>query len=176
MNSITRRGLGLATALLTCTLAAPATHASSDAWITTKARIALLTTDGAGRSSVKVDTDHGKITLHGKVDTQAAKEKAEGAVRGIDGVTGVRNLLQVVPEASHKSVKASDKDIREAVETALKRDKNLEGVKVESVDNGLVILKGKTANIDYKLLAIEAADACVGVRNVVASQVEISGN
>jgi len=172
MNTITRRGLGLASALMMFAIAAPATHAASDAWITTKAKIALLTTDGAGRTSVKVDTDHGKITLHGKVDSQAAKEKAENAVKTIDGVTGVRNLLQVVPESREKAVKAADKDIREGVENALKRDKNLESVKVESVDNGLVILKGKTASLDYKLLAIETADAVPGVRHVVASQVE----
>jgi hypothetical protein len=38
---------------------APA-QASDDTWITTKIRIALMTTDGAGRNAVKVDTEHGK--------------------------------------------------------------------------------------------------------------------
>ena len=42
-------GLGLASA-----------QASDDAWISTKIRIALMTTDGAGRNAVKVDTEHGR--------------------------------------------------------------------------------------------------------------------
>jgi hypothetical protein len=33
---------------------------------------------------------------------------------------------------------AADKDVRDAVEKALKADKNLEGIEVKSVENGLV--------------------------------------
>ena len=60
-------------------------HASDDAWISTKIRIALMTTDGAGRNAVKVDTDHGKVTLHGTVDGQAVKDKAEATARSSAG-------------------------------------------------------------------------------------------
>jgi hyperosmotically inducible periplasmic protein len=173
MNSSKKMGLALVGIVLAGNLAARSVSAADDTWITTKARIALLTTDGAGRTDVKVDTDHGKVTLHGKVDGQAVKDKAEATVRGIDGVTGVRNLLEVVPEARHDAVKASDKEIKEAVESALKRDPTLEGIKVESVDNGAVILDGHTRTLDHKLLAIEAAYGCAGVRHVVA-QIETS--
>src|SRR5262245_36218207 len=137
MNSRNGLGIALAGALVLSSFALPAL-AASDEWITTKAKIALLTTDGAGRSGVKVDTDNGHVTLHGKVESQAMRDKAESTVRKIDGVKSVRNLLQVVPESRERSVKAADKDIRDAVESALKANKNLDGVKVESVDNGLV--------------------------------------
>lgn len=172
MNTSRKLGLALVSALLMWNLAARSTHAAPpDAWITTKARIALLTTDGAGRTDVKVDTEHGNVTLHGKVESQAVKAKAEATVRGIDGVVSVRNLVQVVPEAREKAVKASDHNIKEAVESALKSNKSLEGIKLESVDNGVVILKGKTKTLEHKLLAIETADGCKGVRHVV-SQIE----
>ncbi len=128
---LTLAGMGLLLAWGTCV--APV-QASDDTWTTTKVRIALLTTDGAGRDAVKVDTEHGKVTIHGTVDSEAVKEKAEATVRAVGGVTDVRNLIQVVKESSQKSVKAADKDVNEAVEKALKADKNFDGIKVKSVD------------------------------------------
>jgi len=144
---------------------APA-QAADDAWISTKIKIALMTTDGAGRNAVKVEVDHGKVTLHGTVDSQAVKDKAEATARGVGGVTEVRNLLQVVKESRQKAVKAADKDVKEAVEKALKADKNLEDIKVKSVDNGLVFLTGHATGLAHKLQAIEIAYGVPGVWQV----------
>jgi hyperosmotically inducible protein len=150
--------------------AAPA-QASDDTWITTKIRIALMTTDGAGRNAVKVDTEHGKVTLHGTVDSEAVKDKAEATARAVGGVTDVRNLLQVVKESRQESVKAADKDVKDAVEKALKADKNLDGIEVKSVENGLVFLDGSTTSLASTLRAIETAYGTPGVWQV-ASGVE----
>jgi hyperosmotically inducible protein len=152
-------------------MAVASAHASDDAWITTKIRIALLTTDGAGRTAVKVDTEHGKVTLHGTVEGQAVKDKAEATARSVGGVTEVKNLLQVVKESKKDAVKAVDKDVKEAVEKSLKSDESLEGIKVRSVDNGLVLLDGSTTSLDHKLRAIETAYDIPGVRQV-ASDIE----
>jgi hyperosmotically inducible protein len=146
---------------------APA-QASDDTWITTKIRIALLTTDGAGRNAVKVDTEHGKVTLHGTVDSQAVKDKAEATARDVGGVTDVRNLLQVVKESRQESVKAADKDVKAAVEESLKQDKNLEGIKVKSVENGVVFLDGSTTSLANKLRAIETVYGIPGVMQVAS--------
>ena len=170
MNSNRKLGVALFGVLLVSSLAALTTHAdTSDTWITTKARISLLTTDGAGRMAVKVDTEKGRITLHGKVESQAVKDKAEATVRTIDGVTGVRNLIQVVPESRKKAVKASDKEVKQAVETALKTNKSLDGIKVDSVDNGVVLLSGKTTSLELKLVAIETAYTVLGARHVAST-------
>jgi len=147
-------------------------QASDDTWITTKVRIALMTTDGAGRNAVKVETEHGKVTLHGTVDSEAVKEKAEATARGVGDVTDVRNLLQVVKESRQESVKAADKDVKDAVERALKADGSLEGIKVKSVDNGLVYLDGSTTSLAHELDAIEAAYGIPGVVRV-ASAIQI---
>lgn len=146
-------------------------QAADDTWITTKIKISLMTTDGAGRNAVKVDTEHGKVTLHGTVDSQAVKDKAEATARAVGGVTEVRNLLQVVKESRQESVKAVDKDLKDAVEKSLKADKNLEGIKVKSVENGLVFLDGSTTSLTNKLRAIENAYGIPGVRQV-ASEIE----
>ena len=166
MNSIRSSTLTLAALLLVSGVGSAPAQASDDTWITTKIRIALMTTDGAGRNAVKVDTEHGKVTIHGTVDSEAVKDKAESTVRGVGGVTDVRNLLQVVKESRQESVKADDKDVKEAVEKALKGDERLHGIKVKSVDNGLVYLDGSTTNLASELRAIETAYAIAGVRQV----------
>jgi hyperosmotically inducible protein len=158
-------------ALLTWGLGVATARASDDTWITAKIRIALMTTDGAGRNAVKVDTERGKVTLHGTVDSEAVKDKAEATARAVGGVTDVRNLLQVVKESRQESVEAADKDVKEAVEKSLKKDKSLDGIKVKSVDNGLVLLDGSTASLANELRAIETAYGLPGVRQV-ASEIE----
>ena len=163
------RSIAVAGVVLLCGLSANRASADRpDSWITTRAQIALLTTDGAGRTAVKVDTEHGHVTLHGKVRTEAQRDAAGKAVAALDGVRSVRNLVQVVPEASSAAIKASDSDIKKAVEVALKSDKSLDGIKVESVDDGLVLLEGSTNNLALELRAIEAAYACAGVRQVAS--------
>jgi hyperosmotically inducible protein len=154
--------------LLIWGVAVGSTQASDDTWITTKIRIALMTTDGAGRNAVRVDTEHGKVTLHGTVDSQAVKDKAEATARAVGGVTEVRNLVQVVNESRQESVKAADKDVKDAVEKALKADATLEGIKVKSVENGLVFLDGKATSLAHKLRAIETAYGIAGVRQVAS--------
>jgi len=166
MRSIRKLTLAVVGSLLAWGVGVAPAQASDDTWISTKVRVALMTTDGAGRNAVNVNTEHGKVTLHGTVDSEAVKQKAEATVRDVGGVTEVRNLLQVVKESRQEAVKAADKDVREAVENALKADKSLEGIKVKSVDNGLVFLEGSTASLTGALRAIETAYGIPGVRQV----------
>jgi osmotically-inducible protein OsmY len=168
MNTTTKLGVALAAALVLTTVSARNTYAASDAWIATKAKMALLTTDGAGRTAVRLDTDKGEVTLHGKVESQAVKDKAEATVRKVDGVTSVKNLLQVVPESMEKHVAATDKVVKERVECSLKNNNGLENVAVDSVDNGVVLLSGKTATWELSLLAIELADRVQGAKRVAS--------
>jgi osmotically-inducible protein OsmY len=174
MSSSRKLNLTLVALLLIWGVGVTSAQAADDTWIKAKVRIALMTADGAGRNAVKVDVEHGKVTLHGTVDSQAVKDKAEATARAVGGVTDVRNLVQVVKESRH-SVKAADKDVKEAVEKMLKNDKNLEGIKVKSVDNGLVFLGGNATSLENKLRAIEAAYDIPGVRQV-ASEIETKDN
>jgi len=174
MSSL-RRSVFVSVALLCGLSAAWASVDRPDVWITTKARIALLSTDGAGRTAVKVDTAHGRVTLHGKVASEAVKSKAEATVAALDGVKGVRNLLQVVSEADKEAVQVSDSDVKTRVQTALETHKSLDGIKVASVDAGVVLLDGKTKTLARKLQAIEVAYGCDGVQRV-ATQIETQEN
>jgi hypothetical protein len=71
-------------------LAAPAPAATPDAWITTKTKLSLLTTEGVSGTAIYVDTILGKVTLHGKVRTAEEKAKAESIAKKIDGVRKTR--------------------------------------------------------------------------------------
>ena len=168
----TRKLLALSLAgTLSLLLPARARADKPDAWITTKVKIALLTTDGVSGTAVKVDTTNGRVTLHGKVNSEAEKKKAETTTTSIEGVKDVRNLLQVVPESREKAVAKADSEVKKHVEKAIEVDKTLDGIKVASVDNGVVLLSGKTNSLGHKLKAIEVAYGCDGVRRV-ATEIE----
>jgi len=147
---------------------------TKDRWLTTKAKIALLTADGVSVTAVKVDTSDGQVTIHGKVRTAQEKAKAEDVIRKVDGVKDVKNLLQVVPEADKEAVNASDESIEDSIEAVLATDKTLEQVKVASVNKGAVVLQGKAPDLDSKLKAVELALACPGVRRV-AAEIKVEG-
>jgi len=158
-------------ALLSVVLTTAVKADMKDSWITTKAKIALLTNDGFSVRGANVDTVNGNVTIHGKVTTDADKAKAEETVRHLDGVKSVKNLLQVVPEAEKKVVAANDSETKDKVQASLKNDKRFDDIKVASVNDGVVLLRGKAHGIDEKLVAIETAYAVSGVRRV-ATEIE----
>jgi osmotically-inducible protein OsmY len=157
------RLLGLALLLAPAAVVAD----SKDAWISTKAKIKLLTADDVSVTDVNVDTKDGKVVLHGKVNSDGEKGRAEAAIRQIDGVTEVQNLLQVVPKAEEKAVDASDDRIEDAIEQKLKAQ-GLGDVDVKSVNDGVVLLAGETETLPAQLAAIEAARAVPGVKRVAS--------
>lgn len=141
---------------------------TGDAWITTKAKIALLTTSDLGATGIDVDTVGGKVTLHGTVATQAEKARAESVAKSVKGVQSVNNLLQVVPAKSEERVEAKDDQIEKRVDQALEGDQRLKGsdIDVASVNNGVVLLRGKAASMTDHLEALDVAGKVPGVRRV----------
>jgi len=137
----------------------------SDSWITSKAKIALFADSRVPGTSVNVETQKGTIFLRGKVDSDAAKQAAEEIAKGIDGVKSVKNELQVVPASAAKAVEAKDEDLTKQVKTRFQNDARLKKVDVR-VDNGVVTLQGKVANIADSARASQLARSVPGVRAV----------
>jgi osmotically-inducible protein OsmY len=162
--------LALTFLLIATSVAAKEEQLGSDAWITAKAKIALITTDGVSAMDVNVDTVGGKVTLHGKVGTQDAKEKAATVTKKIEGVRDVRNLLQVIEAGRHEETEVDDKAIAKNVEDALDADKSLEksDISVQSVNNGVVLLGGHAASLGDHLEALNIASGTPGVRRVAS--------
>lgn len=159
--------------ILGVTLAAPAGAAMSDAWITTKTKLALLTTEGVRGTVIKVDTVVGRVTLHGKVSSIEEKAKAETAAQKIDGVKSVHNLLQVVAPQHEQAVQVSDDALKQRLEKALLTDPSLKSshISVQSVNKGVVLLGGKAKTLSAHLRAIEVVAIMPGVHRV-ASEVQ----
>jgi len=151
-------------------LAAPVSAATPDAWITTKTKLSLLTTEGVSGTAIHVDTILGKVTLHGKVRSAEEKAKAESIVKKIDGVQEVRNLLQVVSPESKKAVQLSDDALKQRVEKALKDDASLKesSISVKSVDKGVVLLSGTAKTLSAHLRAVETVAWVPGVGRVAS--------
>jgi hyperosmotically inducible protein len=145
-----------------------------DSWVTMKTKLSLLTTDGVSTRDLHVDTVNGVVTLHGQVSTEAQKVKAAEVTRRIEGAKSVKNLLQVVPSPERTVVKRSDDAIKKSVEAAFKANRrvNKSGIEVESVNNGVVLLSGKTKSMAANVESVEVANAVRGVRRV-STEVEV---
>src|SRR5881296_1053155 len=128
--------------LLGAALAAPVGAATPDAWITTKTKLSLLTTEGVSGTAIHVDTILGKVTLHGKVRSAEEKAKAESIAKKIDGVLEVRNLLQIVTPQREKAIQLSDDALKQRIEKELQADSSLKDstISVKSVNKGVVLL------------------------------------
>ncbi|MEW5854480.1 MAG: BON domain-containing protein [Myxococcota bacterium] len=169
------RNTTLTAALLAALLfaASPAQARPSDPWITSKTKIALLTAKDLEDRNINVDTVDGRVTLHGRVRTPEARMRAEQVAKDVDGVRSVKNLIQVVPEEREEIVKTSDDQIKDSLRKAFKEDKGLKDARIEiaSVNNGVVLLRGKDITVDDHLNAVRLAYSVPGVRRV-ATEIE----
>lgn len=68
---------------------------ANDAWITTKVKTLLLKDEGVKGLDVNVETHKGTVQLAGWVNNPMQIAQAEKLARSVEGVTGVRNDLQV---------------------------------------------------------------------------------
>jgi len=153
--------------------ALPARAGAPDAWISTKVKMQLLVAPHLNGFPVDVDTDEGRVTLHGKVSTSAEQAEAERIARAASGVISVRNLLQVVPASRRRVVQIADDRLSGDVTAALASDPafSTSSIRVKSVNKGVVLLSGKAATLSAHLLALEVTSAVPGVRQV-ASEIE----
>ncbi len=169
MNKHTKRCVVAGAVLAAVGFGSPTYAANQpDAWVTTKAKLALMTTADVSSMDVNVDTIDGRVTIHGTVGSDAEKARAEQAVRGVEGVKEIRNLLAVVPPSKQEAVAATDEQIKDKVEAALKADPALtdSDVDVASVNKGIVVLSGTAATLSDHVRAVETARAVSGVRQV----------
>jgi len=159
--------------VLGAAVASPARAATSDAWIPTKIKLALLTTEGVSGTAIKVDTVAGRVTLYDKVHSAEEQAKAEAIARKVDGVQSVRNLLQVVAPEHEKAMQVSDDELKQRTEQALQADPSLKSstIAVQSVNQGVVLLSGTAKTLSAHLRAVQVAAAVPGVRRV-ASEIQ----
>src|ERR1700687_2234774 len=139
----------------------------TDSWLTAKTKIALFSDDRVKGRQVSVETQHGVVTLRGKVDSPEAKAAASEIAKGIDNVKSVRNELQVVAPSQRDRVDADDKQISKNVDQRFKQDPQLKSAKIDAKgEAGGVILTGEVKSLDTSARASEVARSVPGVRYV----------
>ena len=156
------------TAALTVCEARAGSGPPNDVWLASKAKVSLLTTEGLGVKDVHVAAVAGVVTLHGSVRTDEEKARAGSVVSEVPGVTSVKNLMRVAPQAFGAMAKPADDQIRRSVDSALRADRSLDKVKVVSVENAVVLLEGNAAGPEDVERAIELAWAVHGVSRVTS--------
>lgn len=144
------------TLVLGAVLATPSSATTPDVWITTKTRLALLTTAGISWTGIHVDTVLGQVTLHGTVRSAAEKETAETVAQQIGGVQeGVRNLLEVVALQDERVVQVADDTLTPRVVQAVQADSALKNsrISVQAVNQSVVLLTGTAQTLSAPLRA-----------------------
>lgn len=108
-------------------------------------------------AKVQVKVQNGFITLSGEVEWFYQRDDAESAIRKLAGIKAIVNDIRIKPR-----VMASD--IKQRIETALKRNADLEADTIKvSVNNGRVTLDGKVKAWYERDLAERTAWAAPGV-------------
>ena len=111
--------------------------------------------------------DGDKVTLTGYVLRPTLRANAETAVKSLEGVSSIKNLIEVLPKSS------TDDDSRRAVYRAVFEDSTLQRYAVSEVPvihillrNGEVILEGVVASEAEKSLATARASSVHGISTV----------
>jgi hyperosmotically inducible protein len=74
------------------------TETIDDTTITTRVKTAMLNDPAVGGLRIDVDTFKSVVTLNGRVKTQAEHDQAVALARRVNGVSEVKDSLQVIPD------------------------------------------------------------------------------
>jgi osmotically-inducible protein OsmY len=137
----------------------PSSHVHDDAEIA-EAIAHALRWNTLVPDTVDVEVRNGFVTLRGEVEWSYQKEAAERAVRDVEGVKGVANVITVKPK-----VKAEE--VRRRVEQAIERAAELDARAITvTTRNGTVELHGTVHSMFERRVAESAAKAAPGVKQV----------
>jgi hyperosmotically inducible periplasmic protein len=144
-----------------------------DAAITTSIKTRLTVEKDTKARQINVETQKGIVQLNGFVDSAEARSEAENIAAGTDGVTQVRNNLEVRSPDRAAGVVVDDAMITGKVEAALVADKRTSAMRVDiETHDGEVQLSGYAKTQAEKTAAVEVAKDVEGVR-VVKNAIDV---
>lgn len=139
----------------------------NDAYLTSKTKIALFADARVKGSEINVESAQGLVMIRGKVDSDAAKQAAEGIAKGIDGVKSVKNELQVVAPAKREATDDKDAAITTRVNAQIEKDAYLKKAGIRAQTNaGVVSLSGEVQDLMTSAQASWIAWQVPGVKSV----------
>ena len=139
----------------------------TDSWITAKTKIALFADSRVKGSDISVETTQGTVMIRGKVDSDAAKQAAEGIAKQIDGAKTVKNDLQVVAPSKREATDDKDEAITARVKEHMAKDAHLKSAGIHAQTNaGIVSLTGEVQDLMTSAQASWSAWQVPGVKSV----------
>jgi hyperosmotically inducible protein len=139
----------------------------NDAWITAKTKIALFADSRVKGSEMNIETSRATVMIRGKVDSDAAKQAAEGIAKRIDGVKSVKNELQVVAPSKREAIDEKDEAITARVNEQIAKDSQLKKAGIHAQTNaGVVSLTGEVPDLMTSAQASWSAWQVPGVKSV----------
>ncbi len=139
----------------------PAMEKHADDEIARRALDILAWNASLPEARIKVEVEHGIVTLTGEVDWQYQKARAEADLRFLGGVIGVVNALTVRPSLKPELV-------RDKIKSALERVAALEAAEIDvHIEGSKVTLDGWVHSWAERSAAERAAWSTPGVSQVV---------
>jgi hyperosmotically inducible protein len=137
-----------------------------DAIIATKVKNALAESHEVRARKIDVDTVEGAVILTGIVETQEEARKAVDIAKGVPGVKGVKNNLQVGSRSLGEAL--DDKVIGSKVKAKLIKEPGIRSLNIDvDVNKGVVTLTGVVGYQHQKDRVMEIARTTSGVIEVV---------
>jgi hyperosmotically inducible protein len=138
-----------------------------DNTVNASVKAALVEAKGVPSSQVNVETYKGVVLLSGFVETQAQKDAAAHAAKGVSGVKQVHNALALHPDTK-LGAKLDDSVITGKVKAALMDDKDVKSGQINvETKGGIVQLGGFVSNDKIKQRAVEVAKGVSNVKDVL---------
>lgn len=130
--------------------------------------MAALARDPATEApNVQADVEDGVVTLEGNADSYAEKQLAATVAKGVRGVTGVQNRIDVL-----RKVDRPDREIAKEVKARLMNDVRVDDKLVAvTVDDGVVTLAGNVGSLAERRRA--GLDAWVNGVKAVENNLEV---
>jgi hyperosmotically inducible periplasmic protein len=139
----------------------------NDAYLAAKTKIALFADARVRGSEITVESAQGEMMIRGKVDSDAAKQAAEGIAKGIEGVKSVKNELQVVAPAKREATDDKDAAITTRVNEQIAKNSDLKKAGIRAQTNaGVVSLSGSVQDLMTSAQASWIAWQVSGVKSV----------
>lgn len=132
----------------------------NDTEIATAAVSALQWNSAVPNQKIQVKVENGWVTLEGTTDWHYERTAAENSVHHLTGVTGITNLIRIIPPVNSTVV-------RENIRKALERNADVEAARIDVMTSGSeVILTGKVGSWAERKIAEQAAWSSPGVASV----------
>lgn len=139
----------------------------TDSYLTSKAKIALFADTRVKGRQIDVETTNGQVLLRGTVDSDAAKQAAEGIAKSLDGVKSVKNDLEIVAPSAQEAVENNDEILTAQVKEDMAKEPDFKNADIAvQTHAGVVSLTGEVRDIMMSANASWIAWQVPGVKSV----------